>query len=37
MRIALASTPADEGRAILDAFLTGTPDEEERPNFTRLG
>ena len=37
LALSMASTPADEGRAILDAFLAGTPDEEERPNFTRLG
>ena len=26
----------DHGRAIVDAFLAGTPDDDERPNFSRL-
>ena len=26
----------DDGRAIVDAFLAGTPDDDERPNFSRL-
>ena len=37
LALSMASTNPDEGRAILDAFLAGTPDEDERPNFSRLG
>ena len=36
LALSMASTSAGEGRAILDAFLAGTPDDDERPNFERL-
>jgi ribose 5-phosphate isomerase B len=36
LALSMASTGPDEGRAILDAFLAGVPDEDERPNFSRL-
>jgi ribose 5-phosphate isomerase B len=37
LALSMASTSAEEGCAILDAFLAGTPDDDERPNFSRLG
>ena len=37
LALSMAATHPDAGRAILDAFLAGEPDEDERPNFTRLG
>jgi len=37
LALSMASTGPDEGVAIVDAFLAGAPDEDERPNFTRLG
>ena len=36
LALAMASTEPDRGRAIVDAFLAGTPDDDERPNFSRL-
>jgi ribose 5-phosphate isomerase B len=36
LALSMASTDPEEGRAIVDAFLAGTPDEDERENFSRL-
>jgi ribose 5-phosphate isomerase B len=37
LALSMARTSLDEGAAITDAFLATTPDDDERPNFSRLG
>jgi ribose 5-phosphate isomerase B len=37
LALSMARTSLADGMAIVEAFLRGEPDDEERPNFSRLG
>jgi ribose 5-phosphate isomerase B len=37
LALSMRTTDPAAAPAIVDAFLTGQPDEDERPNFSRLG